>query len=554
MSKKNEHNPDVEAVIRGYFDYGDQSETMRAFQKGIDQCIHDHVNSKLITSPATMNQLNERFAQSAIPEEPRGLADYAAFLQTEVIPHAVNVGSPGYVGHMTSMLPAFFQHISRLMTVLNQNNVKVETSKVYTLIERQTIAMLHRLVYEQPESVYREHLRVQEGNFGIITSCGTLANITALWIARNKVLQPQGEFQGLQSEGFTNALKHYGFQDAVIIGSTKMHYSMDKLGSLIGLGAENIIKVGLNSRGSIDIKALEQVILRCKKKKRLIVAVVGIAGATETGQIDDLPFMAKVSREHRVHFHVDAAWAGPILFSETNKHLLKGIELADSVTICGHKQLYLPQGISLVLCKDPKDIYHIKATADYQARSGSFDLGKHSPEGSRPATCAYLHAALHLMGKKGYGWLMDHGIEKAKRFAELVRRHPAFQLMEEPQINIVVYRYIPEEMRHKTNGNRFNREDQYVINCINEVLQDQQFLMGNTFISRTTLMDTRFGKKVPIVVLRAVFANPTTTDEHLSYVLRDQVDMGDLVLKQNNMSFSQVLQLLYNQTSSFDRQ
>ncbi|MCP4156453.1 MAG: aminotransferase class V-fold PLP-dependent enzyme, partial [bacterium] len=337
-------------------------------------------------------------------------------------------------------------------------------------------------------------------------------------------------------------------------GSAKMHYSMDKLGSLIGLGAENIIKIGLNENGAININKLKRAILECKREKRLVVAIVGIAGATETGQIDDLEAMAEASLEHGIHFHVDAAWGGPILFSEKNKHLLDGIDKADTVTICGHKQLYLPQGISVILCKDPKIINHIKATARYQARSESYDLGKDSPEGSRPAVCAHLHAGLHMLGKEGYAYLIDEGIRKAAYFAGLIDSHKAFDLMSEPNSNIVVYRYIPEEMRNKIETGSFSREDHYVIDSINEVLQDEQFSMGQSFVSRTTLVHSRYGSKLPLVVLRVVLANPLTTDADLKAVLENQVTVGDIIFKQRSMSFAQMLKLLFHQTSSFDRQ
>lgn len=544
----------LKETINGYFDYLAQFPGLEAFKDDMQSCIDKYMKADHISSDQQLEDLSKLFKSSDIPQTPQSLSEYAAFLKEKIVPHAVNVGKSRYIGHMTSMLPLFYQYIAQLVTSLNQNNVKVETSKVFTLIERQTLAMLHRLVYNLPESFYKTHIQLRESNLGIITSCGTLANITAMWIARNKALQSSGEFQGLQSEGFTNALKHYGYKDAVIIGSAKMHYSMDKLGSLIGLGAENILKIGLNSSGSIDIDELKETIEACQEEKRLIVAVVGIAGTTETGQIDDLPFMSKVCKEYDIHFHVDAAWGGPILFSDKHRHLLKGIETADSVTICGHKQLYLPQGISIVLCKDPRIIYHIKAIAGYQARAESYDLGKHSPEGSRPATCTYLHAGLHLIGKQGYAYLIDEGIRKAKLYAEMIRKHPAFELMEEPATNIVVYRFIPDEMRHKTDDMSFNNEDQYVINSINEVLQDQQFLAGTTFISRSTLFNTKYGFRIPIVVMRAVLANPLTTEKDLETVLEDQLTTGDIVLKQRSMSFAQVLKLLYHQTSSFNRQ
>lgn len=545
----------IEEKIKGYFDLSHQgSPELEAFEQGIRECIRQFTDAKAITSPIPIDELSESFKSPVIPETPQEFGEYTGYLKEHILPHAVNVGNPRYVGHMTSQLPLFFQHIAKLVTAMNQSVVKIETSKVFTLIERQTIGMLHRLVYNFQDSFYRQHIQCRESKLGIITSCGTLANITGLWIARNKELQSSEEFPGLHCEGFINAIKHYGYQDAVIIGSSKMHYSMDKLGSLLGLGAENVIKVKLNAAGAIDINEFKATIRQCQDENRLIVAVVGIAASTETGQIDDLPMMGKIAKEHGIHYHVDAAWGGPILFSDTHSHLLEGIEMADTVTICGHKQLYLPLGISVLLCKDPDIMNHIKATSRYQARAESYDLGKHSPEGSRPAVCAYLHAGLHLLGKKGYGYLIDEGMRKAAYFADLIRNHPAFELIGEPTTNIVNYRYIPEEMRCKMADSSFSDEDHYVINNINEVLQDQQFLIGHTFISRTTLGHSRYGKKIPIVVMRAVISNPMTVETDLQAVLHDQVCTADIVLKQRTMNLSQLLKMLYYQTSSIDRQ
>lgn len=545
----------IEEKIKEYFDISSYSSPeLKTFEQGIRECIRQFASAKSITSAIPIDELSESFKSSVIPETPLELTEYTALLKEHILPHSVNVGHPRYVGHMTSQLPLFFQSIAQLVTAMNQSVVKIETSKVFTLIERQTIAMLHRLVYGLEESFYRKHIQYRESKLGIITSCGTLANITALWIARNKCLQSSDEFEGLHSEGFINAIKHYGYKDAVIIGSSKMHYSMDKLGSLLGLGAENVIKVRLNHSGAIDIDEFNQTIRQCQKENRLIVSVVGIAASTETGQIDDLPLMGRITNEHGIHYHVDAAWGGPMLFSDKHRHLLEGIEMADTVTVCGHKQLYLPLGISVILCKNPESLNHIKATSRYQARAESYDLGKHSPEGSRPAVCTYLHAGLHLLGKKGYGYLIDEGIRKAAFFAGLIRNHTAFELIGEPTTNIVNYRYIPEDMRHKMADGSFDDEDQYVINSINEVLQDQQFLIGHTFISRTTLAHSRYGKKIPIVVLRAVIANPMTGEEDLKAVLHDQVSTADIVLKQQTMSLAQLLKLLYYQTSSIDRQ
>ncbi len=544
----------IAAVVQRYFQPPGRDPDLAAFEAQITACLDDYYQPAQISSPDAMDELQAHFADSRVPEAPSSLASYGQFLREQVMPHIVNVSHPRFVGHMTSALPRFLPKLAELLTALNQNIVKIETSKVLTLIERQTLAMMHRTVYDLSDGFYDQHIQQRESNLGIIVSCGTLANITAMWIARNKALESSEEFLGLQSEGFVSALRHYGYRDAVIIGSELMHYSMDKLGSLLGLGAENIIKIATDDHGTLDLAALEAAISSCRNEGRVIVALVGIAGTTETGAIDDLPALADVAHKHGIHFHVDAAWGGPMLFSSTHAQLLSGIERADTVTICGHKQLYLPQGISMVLCRDPKLIYHIKAMARYQARAESYDLGKHSPEGSRPAMSLFLHAGLTLLGRAGYAYLIDEGIRKARHFAALVDAHDAFELVEEPHSNIVVYRYIPASLRDKVGRDALTKEDQYVINCINEVLQDQEFQAGRTFISRTTLLHGPNSRHEPFVVLRAVLANPLTSEDDLAAVLADQVRAGDSVLEQRTMSFAQVLKLLYQQTSSFDRQ
>eukprot|EP00487_Bulimina_marginata_P004175 TRINITY_DN20056_c0_g1_i1.p1 TRINITY_DN20056_c0_g1~~TRINITY_DN20056_c0_g1_i1.p1 ORF type:complete len:124 (+),score=17.35 TRINITY_DN20056_c0_g1_i1:118-489(+) len=99
-----------------------------------------------------------------------------------------------------------------------------------------------------------------------------------------------------------------------------------------------------------------------------VMAIVGVAGTTETGNIDPLDDMADLSHELGCHFHVDAAWGGATLLSQTYRPLLKGIERADSITIDAHKQMYVPMGAGLVLFKDPAATDAIEHHAEYILR------------------------------------------------------------------------------------------------------------------------------------------------------------------------------------------
>ena len=108
--------------------------------------------------------------------------------------------------------------------------------------------------------------------------------------------------------------------------------------------------------------------------------------------------------------------AGATLMSSTHRPLLAGIELADSVTIDAHKQMYVPMGAGMVLFKDPGLVNAIEHHAEYIIRRGSKDLGSHTMEGSRPGMAMLVYSALHVMGRRGYELLIDTSIKKSQVF------------------------------------------------------------------------------------------------------------------------------------------
>ena len=195
-----------------------------------------------------------------------------------------------------------------------------------------------------------------------------------MWTARNKCLRadPDRGFRGVDKEGLVAALKHYNYAGAVIIGSSLMHYSFKKAADLLGLGDEGLCLVSVNDQYQIDCDELESRILSFRSRQYLILAVVGIVGTTEVGSIDSLEHMARITHRYGIHFHVDAAWGGPLIFSKEHAPKLRGIQAADTITVDGHKQLYTPMGLGLVLFKDPNMASFIRKTAAYVIRHGTF--------------------------------------------------------------------------------------------------------------------------------------------------------------------------------------
>ncbi|HEX8560555.1 MAG TPA: putative pyridoxal-dependent aspartate 1-decarboxylase [Pyrinomonadaceae bacterium] len=491
-------------------------------EERLDVVIRKFLSTTNINTPITPEELAANFTRSEIPENPREFGEYMDYLAESVVPYSTHTSSPRFIGHMTSALPHFVRPLSKLLVAMNQNVVKVETAKALSPYEREAMAMLHRLVYDRPEEFYRRHVQQRESTLGMLVTGGTVANITALWCARNASLGPRGEFAGVEKDGLPAALAAHGYAGEVIVGSALMHYSFDKAADLLGIGTRGLVKAPTDGRGRVEVSALEEAVAACRERRQHIIAVVGVAGTTESGAIDPLDRIADVAQAAGAHFHVDAAWGGPLLFSREHRRKLAGIERADSVTVDGHKQLYLPMGVGVALMRDPHAAAAIEKHARYIVRAGSADLGRRSLEGSRPGMALFLHAALNVIGARGYEMLIDESLRKARWMADAIRARGEFELLQEPEMNILSYRYVPARLRAKAVRGELTAEDNRAISLFNEELQKAQRQSGYSFVSRTTLDHTRRGGRVPVTVLRAVIANPLTTEKDIESVLDDQ--------------------------------
>ncbi len=311
------------------------------------------------------------------------------------------------------------------------------------------------------------------------------------------------------------------------------HYSLKKAGGVLGIGSQNVIPVEVDAKNRMDMNCLRQKIaeLHSGPEKTRIMAVVGIAGTTETGSVDPLSWIAAICAEHRIHFHVDAAWGGPTLMSEKYRHLLAGIEEADSVTIDGHKQFYMPMTCGMVYFKDPKKLDAIEYHAGYVNRPGSVDLGRKSLSGSREASSLILDSTLKIMGTQGYALLIEHGIEIARQFAAKIQGRPLFELITPPELNILTYR-ISQPAKRFPGGFRPEQADciqafeiNEELNAMTRKVQQLQREAGKSFVSRTTLRVHQY-PGLDIVVFRCVIMNPMTTLDVLCDILDEQEDLS----------------------------
>jgi len=587
---KSEKNKN-ENVLKFFKDYEIQEENVQQYIDTIIKEFYEPSPSIYAANTDTEDELKSKFGDSSIPQgiicDKNNINKYFAEIKETVIDKSTRVSSPNMVGHMTSALPFFHRPLSKLITSLNQNIVKVETSSTMTFLERETLSKLHRAFYNESNEFYEKYLSTTDGSFGCVTSGGTIANLTAMWVARNNAFPKTNDFDGIEKEGVISALKYYGYNDMAIVGSELMHYSFKKAADILGMGLKNIYTIPVDSEYGIRIDLLTKKLEELKNKKIKVIAIVGIACTTEVGSIDNLEVLSDLAKKYGALFHVDGAWGGSFIMSDKYRHLLKGIEKADTITIDGHKLLYTPMGCGMVLFKSPLlPTTTIRKVASYVIRADSMDHGKTTLEGSRPANVLYLHASLNLLGHNGLSSILDIAVENTKYMANLIKTYPQFEIISYPVTNIFLYRYIPSWLRRKpinehnieqiveiklnsttkssvtsednnetTNDlstlysdtiqdisdisdkeecsftydeSLYNEEENRVIDYFTTELQSRQKREGKGFVSKTTVKTTKYPNyKDGVAVFRIVIANPLVTSENIKMVIEEQIKLGE---------------------------
>ncbi|EGR1021179.1 putative pyridoxal-dependent aspartate 1-decarboxylase [Vibrio cholerae] len=501
--------------------------TLTKIDEELSRNLNHFLRKHIVAEEKPLKEIEKDFSNAHIPEQPQFVSDHTQHLLDTLVSHSVHTASPSFIGHMTSALPYFLMPLSKIMIALNQNLVKIETSKAFTPLERQVLGMIHRLIYGETDHFYQQWMHSAEHSLGAFCSGGTIANITALWVARNNALKAEGDFPGVEKAGLFKAMRHYGHEGLAILVSERGHYSLKKAADVLGIGQEGLVAVKTDAHNRICPHDLEQKITELKANKIKVFAVVGVAGTTETGNIDPLSTIAQICQREQIHFHIDAAWGGATLMSNRYRGLLDGVELADSVTIDAHKQLYIPMGAGMVLFKDPNAMRSIEHHAQYILRQGSKDLGSHTLEGSRSGMAMLVYASMHIISRPGYQLLIDQSIEKARYFADLIDAQTDFELVSQPELCLLTYRYLPAHVRmalEKSQGIQRAQLNE-LLNELTKFIQKKQRETGKSFVSRTQLNPHQWDK-LATIVFRVVLANPLTTKEILHNVLDEQREIA----------------------------
>ncbi len=535
----------------------------QAFPQPVSDPVHDgYVVFSMLRALDQVDALKSQAPILGTPCEPDYVKARAERVSVEgrtleaVIPELVSYLQGMFIwGHPRSQInvvpnPTLASVIGTLLPLLyNPNLCSDESARRFAEAEVRASAMTADLVGYDP---------AQAG--GLFTFGGTGTLLYGIKVGLEKALPGAGQ--------------HGVREDAVIVASEQSHYSCLNVANWLGLGQQNVIRVGSNLDNSIRLADLEAALRGVLSEGRKIAAIVATMGTTDAFGIDDLravdalrrKLAAEFSLPKLPHLHADAvigwAWSvfndydfeeNPLAFRgrtvralASAQHDIGHLRLADSVGIDFHKTGYAPYSSSLVLFRDYRDfslIARSRETMPYLYQSGEHHPGMYTLETTRSGCGAMAALAnLLLLGKTGYRVLLGHAVEMAEVLRERVESHPNLSVLNGENVGpVTLFRAYPDgvdtfDVKQRERSDREYRTQLLAHNDYNRRIYQRvhaEALGGHgvTLSLTDCYRQNDFGD--PIVALKSYLLSPFADESRMASVVkhvlaaREAVDAED---------------------------
>lgn len=312
-----------------------------------------------------------------------------------------------------------------LASGMNPNTAIGEHSAMY--VDRQVVNWCKQLMNFPSEAS------------GILVSGGSMANITALTVARNSYGEEKIRQRGLKAAS----------AQLLVYCSVETHSCIQKAAEIIGLGTDGVRKIQVNERFQLDTTALRTQIETDLQAGFLPFCMVGTAGTVNTGAIDPMDELLAISKEYGLWFHVDGAYGALAKLDPTYAPSLKAIEEADSLAFDLHKWLYVPYEVGCTLIRDAKkhrDSFAITPNYLLQEKrglSGGLDsINNYGFELSRGFKALKVWMSIKEHGRAKYAAMICQNNRQAAYLADLVEQEPKLELMAPVSMSITCFRMI----------------------------------------------------------------------------------------------------------------
>jgi L-2,4-diaminobutyrate decarboxylase len=346
-----------------------------------------------------------------------------------VVSESIAVSNPYTAAHLhcPPLLSALAAEVA--ISALNQSMDSFDQAPIASVMEQKMTRWLCK------------EAGLPAGADGTFTTGGSQSNYMGLLLARDAFLQKHWNWSA-QKSGLPPEARQLR-----ILCSEAAHFTVEKSASQLGLGTDAVVRVEVDDRFRMKPSAVKRQLESLKAEGLLPIAIVATAGSTDFGSIDALPEIAAMARSANAWLHVDAAYGGASLFSGKHREKLDGIEAADSIAIDFHKLFWQPIPCSAFLLRDANRFNAIKLYADYLnpevlEERGVPNLVTTSLLTSRRFDVLKLWISFQALGREKLSSMIDRTIELAHHAAEVLGGAEDFELVCEPQLSTVVFRYV----------------------------------------------------------------------------------------------------------------
>ncbi len=402
------------------------------------------------------------------------------------VKHATAFHLPQYVAHLNCpvVIPALAGEI--LVSAINSSQDTYDQSAGGTFMERKLIDWTAQQIGYNTNN-----------SDGVFTAGGSQSNLMGLVMMRDCFSQKRYN-HNIKMDGLPQEAGRFR-----IFVSDKSHFSNLKNASIMGLGEKSIIKVPTDERFRMDISLLKKYIKREEQMGNIPIGVVATAGTTDFGNVDPLDDIANITEQYNMWMHVDAAYGCALLLSEKYRHLLNGIERADSVTIDYHKSFFQPISSSAFIVKNKKELLILKHHADYlnpkemDEEEIPAQINKSITQSTRRFDALKLWFTLRMMGKEQLAEYTDTIIDLTKDTASMISEDPDFELLSDSDLSVLVFRHIRPDIAD-TDG-------------LNQFIKMKLFYSGEILVASTKVNGNFY--------LKFTLLNPITTTEDIHQIL-----------------------------------
>jgi L-2,4-diaminobutyrate decarboxylase len=419
----------------------------------------------------------DRFA-AAFPEEPSG--DFAD-LVARVLSGSNHLHHPRYVGHQVTAPVPLAALCDAVSSLLNNGMAVYEMGPVSTAMERNVLRWM------------AARLGLPESTDGVLTSGGSAGNLTALLAAR----------QAKAGYDAWNEGAHKGPPLTVLVAKSA-HYCVARAARIMGWGEGGVTPVAVDEHFRLRPESLDAALKTATLAGRKVIAVVASAGSTATGAFDPLEKVADFCERHGLWFHVDGAHGASAVLSPTYRHLVRGIDRADSVVWDAHKGLLMPALVTAVLFRDGSRSFEAFAQeASYlfhaEAERPWSDVALRTLECTKEMMALKVYACLAVLGTRLFSDAVTESYDQARRFAKRLSAAGDFEVAVPPDCNILCFRHTPAHVPSEE------------WDALQARLRERLVTRGDFYLVQTKLPKG--------VYLRVTLINPLTTDADLDAMM-----------------------------------